>query len=307
MKTIEIQKELSIIDIIDSIFFRVMHIKCFVISFLIFSFLSVYRVSATPQIPERLVIDGETFIMQAWPLYKYPVIFTHDMLFDEYSCVSTGCYRGYVATWSIENDSLFLIKIGNDCCADEHKLAMKEAGLDGADLSLLFPEKYRNGKVFAEWVTQDLLAISDKYGLCLDYFEIYSYDKEIEYIIKNGIVQEIRNYDNSNSKKSSFNKTFIDDVYNRIDWEQIPELNDKKIRISMTFSANEDGFVDSVRIYRSDNDDDLYKQATLNAILNMGGFGVYYKKGEVQRLVHDITIVFSSENREKYGQKNFLP
>ncbi len=52
---------------------------------------------------------------------------------------STGCYRGYVAIWQIEGNTLYLA--GLNAWQGDKK----------ADLNSLFPNRFKNGRVKADW------------------------------------------------------------------------------------------------------------------------------------------------------------
>ena len=288
---------------VSDILFRINN-KFLIIS-LIFGLLSVDRVSATEQMSDRLIIDGELFALVAYygpyPLESYQVKFSPKMLFGESAtCVASTCWRGYVATWSIENDSLFLQEIKNYC----YDWSEDDVGTEYADLSQLFSGKYRNGRVFAEWVIQDLFSPRGK-----EYFYLskphlskppsLSYEEEVYYVIKNGILQEIKHYNHSPYFRLEEDE-FINEVYNRIDWSQILDLGDKKIQVTASFSANTNGIVDSVKIINGDELDVLYQQVVLNAIRGIGGFGVCLVKGRPIRDRYSFSVLLSSENRDKY-------
>jgi len=82
----------------------------FLLLFSVIGLLSVFRVSATAQVSDILIINGESFMLFACPLGSHPVGFTTEMLFGE------------------------------------------------TDLSQLFPGKYHNRKVFADWMMEGLLS-----------------------------------------------------------------------------------------------------------------------------------------------------
>ena len=262
------------------------------------SLLSVFRVSATIQRSDILVINGESFELFTYPLESHPVRFTTEMLFGKTKYEYSWCWRGYVATWSIENDSLFLIRIGNDC-------GFGDGELMEADLSRLFKDKYRNGKIFADWVTKDLL--SPRGDLLYSVFSSI-YEKEIEYVIENGKLQEIKSYDNVKRKcpfydhqHFCFKETFLKEVYQRIDWSQIPDHGNNEKQVTVEFSSNKDGIVDSVWVTRSNNDDVLYQQLAINAICGIEGFGIYARCGLGILNYYEFIVRFSSENRIKYA------
>lgn len=60
--------------------------------------------------------------------------------------VSTGNWRGYLATWTIENGFLHLVKIDSWICRDWDAKSCRKATLRG-----LFGSGYRDGKVKANW------------------------------------------------------------------------------------------------------------------------------------------------------------
>ena len=68
-------------------------------------------VHATSQVPERLVYGGITNDMYSTPLES---LFSADnpkpKLFYERPS-STACYRGYVGTWKVGNDELYLVAL----------------------------------------------------------------------------------------------------------------------------------------------------------------------------------------------------
>jgi hypothetical protein len=69
--------------------------------------------------------------------------------------MSTACWRGYIAIWEIEDGVLYLK--GLDAWLGDKK----------ADLKTLFPKRYKNGKVKADWFT-GALNLSTSFGLVED-------------------------------------------------------------------------------------------------------------------------------------------
>lgn len=105
-----------------------------------------YGALSTPQVKDQIVVNGDTMELCDEPLGYY---FAQQNLTIEKMAKrrvggSTACYRGYVATWLIENDSLYLTEIW----CDEKLL----------DLSDHFGPKCRDGRVWADWCTDTLYA-----------------------------------------------------------------------------------------------------------------------------------------------------
>lgn len=108
---------------------------------------------ATPQIDDRLVVDRDTA----------PLHFADDSPLEIYlegksartfggvrledHC--TALWRGYVATWLLEGDSLFLVRVQVDYCSD-----------NPPDLDLV--KEFGTGKVYAWWVNGRISAGTGK-------------------------------------------------------------------------------------------------------------------------------------------------
>jgi hypothetical protein len=65
--------------------------------------------------------------------------------------MSTGNWRGYVATWKIENDHLYLVKLDTWICRGWNENTCRKV-----NLQRLFGKRYRNGKVLANWFSGEL-------------------------------------------------------------------------------------------------------------------------------------------------------
>lgn len=115
---------------------------------LILSVISL-TIYATEQAPDRLIYNSDTIKIESYPL---EVLMQSDSLihnkifgYDTVCCVSSGCWRGHVATWEIINDSLYLTNLIAGC--GDHVF----------ELDWVFgTEKVINNKVFAGWFTDEL-------------------------------------------------------------------------------------------------------------------------------------------------------
>lgn len=66
-------------------------------------------VYATQQVPEVLVYNGTTNDMYSTPLESFFSAEKPKVFLEKPS--STACWRGYVGTWKIENDELYLVSL----------------------------------------------------------------------------------------------------------------------------------------------------------------------------------------------------
>lgn len=148
---------------------------------------------ATAQQPDVLIYKGKTYDLFANPLEAfYPDEKKRPRYVVEPGVMSTGNWRGYVATWTIEDNFLYLVKIDAWTCPRNFKNCQK------VDLARLFGSKYRDGKVKADWFSGDL-RIPD--GKMLQYVHMgYGsvYDREITLTVDSGKFVKESIVDNTN-------------------------------------------------------------------------------------------------------------
>ena len=133
----------------------------------------------TAQAREILIYKGKKYGMATEPLEPY--IESNGIQFN-HMIECSGWQRGYIVTWSIEDNKLYLIDIDTD--NDRKKVG----------LEYLFPNQE---KVFAEWFTGELRI---PYGEMIKYVhQGYAslYEKELFLNVQKGIVISEREIDNT--------------------------------------------------------------------------------------------------------------
>lgn len=91
----------------------------------------------TAQVYERLIYDGSEHMMAAEPLSDYFTLGGHD---PGFVTPHTACWRGYVGTWEVVGDRLYLVDL-------EGQLTDGSKG----SVESVFPGQ--GGRVFADWFT----------------------------------------------------------------------------------------------------------------------------------------------------------
>jgi hypothetical protein len=132
----------------------------------------------TLQVGEVLVYNNTQYGMRATPLDDYLKTRSNIKLDSPH----TACWRGYIGTWEIQDDKLYLIDFRR----------FIQGNLE-SDLEFLFPEL---NKVFAQWFTG---TIRLPIGECIyrDYSGYDSvYEKDIFLEIKEGILLSEREVEN---------------------------------------------------------------------------------------------------------------
>lgn len=134
----------------------------------------------TEQTPDVLIYKSDTIYIDKFPLEVLSQKNTTiaNRLVDT-SCLSTDCWRQYIAIWKIENDSLFLIGL-EDCC-NYKKIPLRK----------VFDEsQIQNGKIFANWFSENLKAGFGKW-IQFDEENLENiYDKNIDLEIVDGIIKK---------------------------------------------------------------------------------------------------------------------
>jgi len=132
----------------------------------------------TAQAGDTLIFEGESYTIASEPLYEHL-----EQKGIEFTSMSTACWRGYIATWEIKKEKLFLAE-----------LEAYVGHYSEVDLDYLFPGKK---EVFAEWFTGDIIV---PHGKMLQYFHAgYEsiYEKEMYLTFKNGVLIERREVNKS--------------------------------------------------------------------------------------------------------------
>lgn len=152
----------------------------------------------TAQSPEKLIHQGKELPMFSTPLESF--LKQHpDVKMPQPGMGSTGLWRGYVATWSIKEDKLFLVKIEQEDVAKnkdgELKFTWREVPLDK-----VFPKAKE--PILADWHSGVLRVPQGKE---LQYIHMgfeSRYEKDLLFLIEKGRV--IRSVELNNADADPF-------------------------------------------------------------------------------------------------------
>lgn len=130
----------------------------------------------TAQVPETLIIDGQSHDMCTEPLESYLDLMGMTL---DLAVYSTACSRGYYGTWEIAGDRLYLVKL---------ELSLRND--DDAGLEAIFPGF--SDRVFAHWYTGTLRVPQ---GKLLEYFHGgygSRYERDLHIEVESGVVKSRR-------------------------------------------------------------------------------------------------------------------
>ncbi|WP_353718807.1 hypothetical protein [Dyadobacter sp. 676] len=251
---------------------------------------------ATAQVPDRLVYNGDTLLIFSNPLEQlYAKDTTRPGFFGvKAPCITTACWRGYVAEWQIKNEQLYLTGIFS-CCFSEDSVK--------ADLKKLFGAKLIDGAVKADRFSGNILAPQGKrlYYVHLGYESIY--EKELELQFRNGHCIGRKTYDNTKTRLSAYsqNQSVLQRfLYSNIRWNDLPRLDGREIKVFAWFSANENGIIDTVMVLRGHSP--VFDQEAMRVVKAIPDWDVFYRHGKPLRNGYMLPIIFSNANKERYGR-----
>ncbi len=263
------------------------------------------NVFGTAQIPDLIIYKGDTIALFNCPLNSFPNqdLIKPSSLFGSKGCFYTACWRNYIATWEVVNNELYLTEIRNACyptklrtvsASYKGNVAKDSIGNEYANLQMLFPQRYQNGKVKADWVDQKLYLPQ---GKLLYYFHDgfqSVYEREIEIIIEGGILIQSRDLDNSKTRKSKYveDQSLLKEfIHSSIKRENLPESDSIERRVYVgIMSSDDNGKIDSVKVLRGVNE--LYDQEAIRIIKSIPEWEVIYRHGKKFHQAWTIPIKF---------------
>lgn len=247
----------------------------------------------TAQTPDLIIFKGDTLPLYSLPLNSFPTqaLINPKSLFGGSGCFYTGCWRNYIATWKIVDGKLYLVKIRNACYPTPLKgvSASYKGGVDKdsigseyADLKALFPERFENGMVKADWVSGELyLPQGELLYYIHDGFQSI-YETELKFTLEKGALVEIEKLDNSKTKRSKYSedsKLLLKYIYDNINHENLPKNDTIKGRVILyIYSSDDNGKIDSVVVVRGLNE--LYDKEAVRVVKSIPEWDVIYRHGK---------------------------
>ena len=153
------------------------------------------KAAMTAQIGDRLFYKGEKHWMETYPLGQY-LRTRDDIHFDSATCWSS-CHRGYIGSWEIIDNKLFLIGLVEGTVCDPEDPEKVEI-----DLGYIFPNVCapNQERVFASWYTGHMCA---PFGKILARARFHCiFEKELCFEVENGIIVHEEEIDNNDLEKA---------------------------------------------------------------------------------------------------------
>ena len=258
--------------------------------------LSIESTFATGQIPDLLIIKNDTGYIFTNPLELYFSKIGNRDIPGFSGCASSACWRGYVAIWTIENDSLFLTRIischkGENFCQDSK---------DG-DLSAMFGERFKNNRVFADWYSGEIIKPSGRLIRYIHMGYASTYEFENRYKIDNGIISNIQKFTNYHNDTDRIDRIdyfdtrlyMYDYIKENLDWSIFPPDSTRYEDFQVTIDKNG-------RIGKIENVDWIwkaYKRAIKDALKDIGKFDIISIQGKKVEEIYTFEFEFDFINK----------
>ncbi len=204
---------------------------------------SLAEIKATGQEGDRLIINKDTLQLLDCPIEYDSLLRTKVSQRLLRKSASTGCWRGYVATWRIENKKLYLVSIRE--YPEENNVSLE---------GIFDAYKDDQGRILASWFSKKTYTAT---GKILRYSHMgfnRNYEYETRYDIQKGVVVDERHYQNYIKKSSLVEENpyyeiaLYKVIMSNFNGDLFPALANKRLRVSLSILPNADGQIDSLEI-----------------------------------------------------------
>jgi hypothetical protein len=252
--------------------------------------LLTFKVSiATEQVPDLLIIGSDTLKM-----YQSPLEFYKDFS-DKVNETTNGeeyssCYRGFIATWTIKNNVLYLTKVKYCTDYSNPNYISDTSNINNLTESLL-KHKFNNGLMLVP-------GISGTYW-CGKFDTVdLRYEKEYKLVVKNSKVKEFSLRMFNDCVYKAWSDTLFDFIYSRISWDSITILKDDFIYASIDIETDESGKITS---YHQEGLEDKRLITEIEEIIKqVPCFKVNSYEGRAWTSIY-FELYFDEENKRKYS------
>ncbi|MCC8019804.1 MAG: hypothetical protein LIO85_08545 [Rikenellaceae bacterium] len=165
-------------------------------------FHSIQTVQATVQMPEKLVLRGIEYSLYSYPMRKF--FDEHPGVLPQYTYLPTSLGRGYVATYEIIDDALFVIDIE----------VMTEKIVLRSVMNYIFPDSTK--PIFVSWYSGLLIVPHGERDT--NFFRDVRYSDYIIFKVKEGKIVSEKNLNRKQYER--LNKKIIRKI--RRNWRRNP-------------------------------------------------------------------------------------
>ncbi|MFB6319037.1 energy transducer TonB [Saccharicrinis sp. FJH54] len=252
-------------------------------TFLVFSFSGTYGA-------DRIIYNGTTYNLYNYPLQfisKFKQWNTKPIFGEDAKIQRMFDQVPYYCTWIVQDDHIYLQSIKSDSL--------------NANLLELFPDKYDNGLVLADWIDTILYAPYGEMILSWDItFSGKIYEYELAFKVLKGEIISVEKCDNTMTKTKLLKdeRLLRELIKKNTHWENLPESDtiDRRVYVQVASTDNQ-GKIDSVKILKGVND--IYDREAVRIVKTIPEWPVIYNHGELSDWwIFPIVFDMSDKNKK---------
>jgi hypothetical protein len=243
-----------------------------VLGFLVLGFMP--KAIGIPLFQAFLINGKDTLTM--WQTFVPDPVYDLKITSEEGKMYHSSCMsKGYLPTWKIENDSIFLIKLVDESDRDSIKIV---------DLKTAFKERCINGRVFGKEISYQIEALRYIENMGSDYGTQYCFT------IKDGKIID----------KGEFSKEDDDridlDIEDKTDWKNLPDIGVDRL-VTVKIITNDKGELIDASIEKNRSNfnvvgEDVWKKEALRQTKLIPKWDIHYKCGQVIDKEREIEFLF---------------
>ncbi len=245
---------------------------------------------ATKQLSDLIIVNGDTLTLHTDPLQPYLLDKKLEMNdFTKDFSRRSDCWKGYRVIWRVENNKLFLESIQSCDFEDDKK---------SADLEKIFHDKVNDGRVFADWYSDELWVPSGK-KLYTDAMYGTIRERDVIFSVEAGKIvnkKELKNNKTRISPYQSDPQKLRSFVNKKINWKSLGKISGRHI-VVVEISSDEKGKVSNAKIIQGS--EDVYKKEALRVVNSIPEWTVVFSRGRKLDLSWRVAIEFSDKLKKR--------
>ncbi|NDV64165.1 hypothetical protein [Bacteroides sp. 224] len=264
----------------------------------LFAIIMAETLFATPQYGDKLIIGKDTVWIYSYPLEKYfKEKGSRTIGKIEMKVFCTALWRGYVATWKLENNRLFLVKVETGYC-------------NKPPTAISIIEEFGSNKVLAHWVNETIVCPQGRLIQSAASASLSIHEREIHYTLKAGKLVEKKEFDFLEKDKYLLfpEEKFLKDTIKSLILKSIDKVERDSINIEETcfviVEFNEYGELSCIKLSKKPNNvtERIVLRNSKKALQGVRGLMKVYHKRYCP--IEKVEVFFSGYNiKYPHGRK----
>jgi|GEM_PF-4741131 len=243
------------------------------------------KVFSTNQMSDILIWNQDTLYLYNSPLEIIPDLSEKLRANIEEVEISSDCWNGFYAEWEIIDNTLYLTNI-YECNSDKNLNSKFEKILN---------RKFKNGLMKADWVNTDFWCGKNFVPEQTLYISIFKHEYNLNFI--NAKLEKIKESHYLPCKFKT-EDDFLKFILPRLNWNNLPSLENREIDISIYLITDKTGKVVNGKIENSSNPE--FNSEVLKVARQIPCLTVYFNRGKFWNVGKTIDFTINKKNVNQY-------